>query len=111
MALLANESKNRPPINFAKLGERFARLLLATFRIRAGKNDTPSGRYEPVGTLPVSDGGSGVHSRPPSFLSSLQASLKSPWTPSLNRDSDVFGRAIISHNPIPEIARRSSGEN
>jgi hypothetical protein len=35
MAPLANESKNRPPINFAKLGERFAHFLLAAFRIRA----------------------------------------------------------------------------
>jgi hypothetical protein len=35
MPLVANESENRPPINFAKLGECFAHLLLAAFRIRA----------------------------------------------------------------------------
>jgi len=35
MALVADESENRPPINFAKLGERFAYFLLAAFRIRA----------------------------------------------------------------------------
>jgi len=35
MALVADESENRPPINFAKLGERFAHFLLAAFRIRA----------------------------------------------------------------------------
>jgi hypothetical protein len=32
---VADESENRPPINFAKLGERFAHFLLAAFRIRA----------------------------------------------------------------------------
>jgi len=36
MALVADKSENRPPINFAKLGERFAHFLLAAVRIRAG---------------------------------------------------------------------------
>ena len=44
VALAADEGENRSPINFAKLGERFARLLLAAFRIRAGKNDAPPRR-------------------------------------------------------------------
>ena len=51
MALVADESENRPPINFAKLGERFARLLLAAFRIRAGKNDAPPRCHEAVASL------------------------------------------------------------
>ncbi len=51
MALPADESENRPPINFAKLGERFARLLLAAFRIRAGKNDAPPRCHEAVASL------------------------------------------------------------
>jgi len=51
MALVVDESENRPPINFAKLGERFARLLLAAFRIRAGKNDAPPRRHEAVAAL------------------------------------------------------------
>jgi len=48
---VADESENRPPINFAKLGECFTRLLLATFRIRAGKNDAPPRRHEAVSAL------------------------------------------------------------
>ena len=51
LALAADESENRPPINFAKLGERLARLLLATFQIRAGKNDAPPRRHEAVAAL------------------------------------------------------------
>jgi hypothetical protein len=51
MALLADESENRPPINFAKLGERFTRFVLAAFRIRAGKNDAPPSRHETVAAL------------------------------------------------------------
>jgi hypothetical protein len=35
VALVADERENRSPINFAKLGKRFAHLLLAAFRIRA----------------------------------------------------------------------------
>jgi hypothetical protein len=34
MALVANESENRPPINFTKFGKRFAHFLFAAFRIR-----------------------------------------------------------------------------
>jgi hypothetical protein len=36
VALAANESENRPPINFAKFRKGSARLLLVTSRIRAG---------------------------------------------------------------------------
>jgi hypothetical protein len=48
---VVDESENRAPINFAKLGERFARLLLAAFRIRAGKNDAPPRGHEAVAAL------------------------------------------------------------
>jgi len=51
MALVVDESENWPPINFAKLGQRFARLLLAAFRIRAGKNNAPPRRHEAVAAL------------------------------------------------------------
>ena len=51
LALVIDEGENRPPINFAKLGERFARLLLAAFQIRAGKNDAPPRSHEAVAAL------------------------------------------------------------
>src|SRR5437773_511698 len=38
MAPPADESENRSPVNFAKLGERFARTLRVASRIRAGKD-------------------------------------------------------------------------
>ena len=38
MAPPADESENRSPVNFAKLGERFARILRVASRIRAGKD-------------------------------------------------------------------------
>jgi hypothetical protein len=56
MPLLADESENRPPINFAKLGECFSRLLLAAFRICAGKNDAPPRRHEAIAAL-IGNGG------------------------------------------------------
>ena len=49
MALPADESENRPPINFAKLGERFACPLLVASRIRAGKDHAPPRRHEAIG--------------------------------------------------------------
>ena len=48
MALVADESENRSPINFAKLGERLARLLLVASRIRAGKDHAPPRRHEAI---------------------------------------------------------------
>ena len=51
MPLVADASENWPPVNFAKLGECFTRLLLAAFRIRAGKDDAPPRRHEAVAAL------------------------------------------------------------
>ena len=51
MPLVADESEDWPPINFAKLGECFTRLLLAAFRIHAGKDDAPPRRHETVAAL------------------------------------------------------------
>jgi hypothetical protein len=56
MALVGDEGKNRPPINFTKVCERLARLLLAAFQIRAGKNHAPPRRHEAVAAL-TSNGG------------------------------------------------------
>src|SRR5437899_13105369 len=78
IALVADESKNRPPINFAKLGKRFAHLLLAAFRIRAGKNNAPRRGYEAVWTLPPSSGVVRFQNPPPWYLCTLKASENSP---------------------------------
>jgi hypothetical protein len=51
LALVADEGEHRPPINFAKVRERLARLLLAAFQIPAGKNDAPPRRHEAVTAL------------------------------------------------------------
>ena len=51
LALVADEGEHRPPINFAKVRERLARLLLAAFQIRTGKDDAPPRRHETVAAL------------------------------------------------------------
>src|SRR5213596_1015396 len=51
MALAADKSKNRPPINFAQVGERFAGLLLVASRVCAGKNHAPTCCHEAVWAL------------------------------------------------------------
>jgi hypothetical protein len=66
MSLLADESKNRTPINFAKLRKRFAQLSLVASCIRARKNDAPPRGYESMGTLPTFGRGFWIHSRRPS---------------------------------------------
>lgn len=48
MALTTDECKDRPPINFAKLGEGGLRFLFVAFRVRARQNDTPPRRYEAI---------------------------------------------------------------
>ena len=68
MALLADESENRPPINFAKLGKRFARLLLVAARIRTGQDNAPPRRHEAVGVALVGSGSVLVQGRPSSHL-------------------------------------------
>ncbi len=68
MALPADESENRSPINFAKLGERFARLLLVATRIRAGKDDAPPCRHEAIGAGLVGRRGLRVQARASSYL-------------------------------------------
>ena len=51
VALAADESENRSPINFAKLGQRFVRLFLVAARIGTGKHHAPPGRCEAVRPL------------------------------------------------------------
>ena len=68
IALLADESENRPPINFAKLGECFARLLLVAARIRTGQDNAPPRRHEAVGVALVGSGSVRVQGRPSSHL-------------------------------------------
>src|SRR5438067_3635046 len=68
MALAADKGKNRSPINFAKVGERFAGLLLVASRVCAGKNHAPPCCHKAVCALTdkrsrsiCSQGGGGVH--------------------------------------------------
>src|SRR5206468_6705353 len=51
VALAADEGENRSPINFAKRGQRGARLFLVVARIGTGKNHAPPRRHEAVGSL------------------------------------------------------------
>ena len=51
VALAADEGENRSPINFAKRGQRGARLFLVVARIGTGKYHAPARRQEAVGPL------------------------------------------------------------
>ena len=76
MAKPADESENRSPINFAKLGERCARLLLVATRIRAGKNHAPPGRHKPIRSLDAAWGAVWFQRRSASMVRSYETSLK-----------------------------------
>lgn len=48
VALPADKSENRPPVDFAKLGKRILRLLFIAAEIPARQNDAPACRHETV---------------------------------------------------------------
>jgi hypothetical protein len=76
MAPPADESENRSPINFAKLGERFARLLLVASPIRAGKNHAPPRRHEGIGAALEGRRGVRVQARASSYFAQLLSKPK-----------------------------------
>ena len=48
MAATTNQCENRSPIDAAQLGQRALRGILRLARLRAGQDDTPARRLEPV---------------------------------------------------------------
>src|SRR5438067_12464720 len=76
MAAPANESKDWPPIIFAKLVERFARFLLFTMRAGARKNYAPACRSKSVRPVMRISDCLGVHRYAASYLRNSCASEK-----------------------------------
>ena len=68
MATPADESEDRPPINFAKLAQRFARRFFVCARIDAGENHAPARGGESIPAAMLVGDRVGVHSRPVSYL-------------------------------------------
>ena len=82
MAPPADESENRSPVNFAKLGERFARTLRVASRIRAGKDHAHRVVTKRSGLCPWENGRSISEARIISFAQ-LLSKLKFPTNSSV----------------------------
>ena len=85
MAPPADESENRSPINFAKLGERFAHRLLVAFRLPARKDHAPPSRHEGIGAALEGRRGVRVQARASSYFAQLLSKPKYPINSSVAR--------------------------
>src|SRR5439155_19842873 len=118
VALAADEGENRSPINFAKRGQRGARLFLVVARIGTGKYHAPARRQEAVGPLGPAWGADWFQgrrllhgriyetSRKTSYLlRPVARALKGARTKDLHHPSTAFANRSSVKSETPRISR------